>query len=69
MLEVARLATHSDCCVEIEGQLIAFAINGRALGLAFNKAIEASDVLELGVRVQEECRVVRVREPKRVQLL
>lgn len=69
VLEVARLAAHTDRGIEVERELVLVAGGGRAERLALDEAVKARNVLELRVRVQQERRVVRVREPERVQLL
>jgi hypothetical protein len=64
LVEVAGLAADADRGVEVERELGAL-----ALRLGPDEALEARDVLELRVRVEEERGVIRVREPARVQLL
>jgi hypothetical protein len=65
--EKARLGAHADRGVEVERQLASAVARARALGA--DERLEAANVLELCVRVEQERRVVRVREPERVQLL
>jgi hypothetical protein len=67
MLEIPCLPAHSDCCIQIERQLIW--IPRVSSGLCLDEAIQAIDVLELGVGVQEECRVVGIGDAESVQLL
>lgn len=65
VLEVARLPAHADGRVQVERRLAAV----RRGGAVLDERVEPRDVLELGVGVQEERRVVGVGEPPRVQFL
>lgn len=77
MLEVPRLATHADRGVEVKRELLVARAGlgigrgrGRgAAGLGFDEAVEAGDVLELGVGVEEEGCVVCVGDAARVEFL
>ena len=66
MLEVARLATDADGGIEVERELI---LIFAAPTLGLDEAVQARDVFELGVRVEQQCRMVRVRKAQSVHFL
>jgi len=68
VLEEACLATHADGRLKIERERV----SARSLGavcLCLDERVEARAVRRLGVAVEQQRRVVRIREAARVQFL
>ena len=69
VVKVARLAADADRSVEVERELVrrrVLAAGGGGLGLGLDEAVEPGDVLELGVRVEEQSCVIGVGKTARV---
>ena len=67
VLKVPRLPADADRRLQIKRQLVRVLRIPTRLGL--DEAIQARDVFELGVRVEQQCGMVRVRKAQSVDFL
>jgi hypothetical protein len=75
MLEIARLPTHSNSCIQIKWQLVravvvvTISVDGFPARFGLDEGVEAGDVFEFGVSVKKEGGVICVGEAEGMEFL